>query len=217
MLNLIFQEFLPAIKTILLYSLIPIIWWFFSDRDKNFFKWVGLKSIGKNIKEIIIWTISFFVITVISQIFIMPNILPEGITAAQQYAGLGLSAFVPALFFGLTTGIGEELFFRGFLGKKLCRRYGFSKGNLIQALLFGLIHGIGFPIMIVLFNLSDKINISNFRILTIGISATILGGFGGWILGYVTEKSANGSIIPAILIHGGGNFLLTMAEAFNLI
>ena len=36
-------------------------------------------------------------ISITSQLFIVPNILSGGITTAQQYIGLGLSAFIPAI------------------------------------------------------------------------------------------------------------------------
>ena len=214
--NLI-EELIPAVRTIAIYLSITIAWWYLTGRKKKFLKWIGLKKMPGNYNKILLWTAVFFGISIISQLFIVPNILPEGITIAQQYAGIGLSALIPALFFGITTGFGEELFFRGLIGKRFCNRYGFKKGNIIQALFFGLWHGIGFPIMIIFFTVSEQANISYLRIFIIFISSTILGALGGWILGYVTEKTAKGSIIPAILIHGGGNFLLAMAEAFNLI
>jgi len=47
----------------------------------------------------------------------------------------------------------------------------------------------------------------------IGVAALLLAGLGGWILGYLTERGAGGSIIPAILVHGFLNFVLVMEEA----
>ena len=39
-------------------------------------------------------------------------------------------------------------------------------------------------------------------------------GTGAFLLGWLNEKIFNGSIIPSILLHGGGNFLASMLIAF---
>ena len=39
-------------------------------------------------------------------------------------------------------------------------------------------------------------------------------GTGALLLGWLNEKIFNGSIIPSILLHGGGNFLASMLIAF---
>ncbi|NSW89541.1 MAG: CPBP family intramembrane metalloprotease [Firmicutes bacterium] len=44
----------------------------------------------------------------------------------------------------LQTGFSEELFFRVFLTKRLIHKFGFQVGNIVQGLLFGLMHGIMF-------------------------------------------------------------------------
>lgn len=102
----------------------------------------------------------------------------------------------------INTGLSEEIFFRGFLGKRLCSKFGFTTGNLIQGLLFGLLHGAMLFIVI-----------TPFKALII----TIITGFGGWLLGYIAEKASGGSIIPSWLIHGIGNLILSMLQAFSII
>ena len=37
---------------------------------------------------------------------------------------------------------------------------------------------------------------------------------GGWLLGYLDEKLSKGSIIPSILLHGFGNFIMVLSTAF---
>ena len=98
--------------------------------------------------------------------------------------------FIAAVF---KTSFTEELFFRGFLAKRLIAWLGFGVGNFIQALIFGIIHvliflymnaGIGFLIFMFL-----------------------LSGLAGWLTAYINEKMANGSIIPGWIAHGLGNVL----------
>ena len=195
------------------WALIPLIWWFFSARQKKFFSWIGFKKVSGDWKKISALGIIFFTATVISQIFITPKLLPEGVTTAETYAGMGFNAIIPALAFGIGTGVGEEIFWRGFLSKRLIARIGFSQGNFIQSFLFGFIHGAGFVAICLLL----EIDISLLRLILIFLSATFIAGFGGWLLGYLTEKASGGSILPAIIVHGVGNFSLAMAEAFYML
>jgi hypothetical protein len=53
-------------------------------------------------------------------------ILPSGIITAETYTGMGLLAMLPALSFALCTGPGEEIFWSGFLGKRLAVMFGFT-------------------------------------------------------------------------------------------
>ena len=41
---MLIHQILNAIIQVLLFSIIPLIWWFFTARKKeNFFKWLGIK------------------------------------------------------------------------------------------------------------------------------------------------------------------------------
>ncbi len=208
---------LEAIKDILmhllLWSIIPFLWWLIKYRQVNILSWIGLHKVQGKTGNILIWGAIFFALTVISQVFITPKLLPPGITVAETYQGLGTAALIPALAFGLYTGLGEEIFWRGFLGKRLMARLGFWGGNIIHALIFGLLHGVGFSLAII----QAPVEVQLLKILAVGLFATTLTGFSGGMLGYVTEKKAGGSIIPAILIHALGNTLLSLAQAFNIL
>lgn len=43
----------------------------------------------------------------------------------------------------------------------------------------------------------------------------IFTGMGALLLGLLNEKIFNGSIIPSILLHGTGNFIVSMLVAFE--
>lgn len=90
------------------------------------------------------------------------------------------------LFHGLRTGIGEEILFRGLIAKKLILRLGFAKGNILQAVLFGLIH---FPTMGGTATTADRV--------ALVFTASLL----GYAYGYVMHKKCEGSIVPAIVAH----------------
>lgn len=193
-----------SISQIVFFSFIPIIWWLLTARKKeNFFLWIGLKKVDGDYKKIFTCIFIFVFSCIISQVFLVPNLLPDNVTIQSSYAGKGSSVLIPILLFSMiNTGLSEEIFFRGFLGKRLCSKFGFTTGNLIQGLLFGLLHGAMLFIVITPFE---------------ALIITIITGFGGWLLGYTAEKASGGSIIPSWLIHGIGNLILSMLQAFSII
>ena len=68
-------------------------------------------------------------------------------TATSEFEGLGISALLPAFVYAVFhTSLPEELLFRGFLLKRLSHPFGFRAANIIQGLLFGLLHGAMFLI-----------------------------------------------------------------------
>ena len=97
------------------------------------------------------------------------------------------------------TGLSEELFFRGFLGKRFISKFGFNKGNFIQAFLFGLIHGVLF---------------FNYVGIIYGLLITFITGWIGWIMGYINEKESAGSIFPSWGIHSVMNIVSTISVLF---
>lgn len=38
---------------------------------------------------------------------------------------------------------------------------------------------------------------------------------GGFLLGYLAEKSFQGSILPGAFLHGLGNFIINLIQAFS--
>lgn len=67
--------------------------------------------------------------------------LPRLTGAQESYAALSQMAWPLVLFVGaVLPAVGEELFFRGLLGRGLTARYGVIVGVIITSILFGLIH-----------------------------------------------------------------------------
>lgn len=96
-------------------------------------------------------------------------------SALARATPLGLALAI--LTIGLMAGLGEELFFRGYLQTRLSARWGGLAGVLIAAALFGLVH-------------MDPVH-SSFAFLF------------GIYLGWVTERSM--SILPAMAVHIANN------------
>ena len=116
--------------------------------------------------------------TVPSEVLQDPNI------NVSAYAGwtLSVTSFLLAwLREAIYVALGEEIFFRGFLGGWLVRRLGFAIGNTVQALVFLLPHLL---LLLVSLNL--------WPIIAVQMVA-------GWLLGWLRYRSD--SILPGWLAH----------------
>jgi membrane protease YdiL (CAAX protease family) len=89
------------------------------------------------------------------------------------------------------TALGEEIFFRGFLGGWLVRRLGFAIGNAVQALVFLLPH-----LLLLL------VSRSLWPIIIVQLIA-------GWLLGWLRYRS--NSILPGWFAHSLANAIGALA------
>ncbi|WP_283591778.1 CPBP family intramembrane glutamic endopeptidase [Clostridium butanoliproducens] len=143
----IFNLLISAIIQIMLFLTLPFIWWLTRDKNKiSFIKYLGVKKpIVKNKRNYIITFLFTIFILSFLPFIIVPLFIDSSNMATSQFKGKGISALFPALIYAfLQIGLSEELFFRGFLTKRFVKKFGFNIGNSIQALLFGLMHGIMF-------------------------------------------------------------------------
>lgn len=198
MFGMFVNEFIGALVQLLLFSLIPFIFWLIFGRKKeNFFKWIGLKKIKHQGKP---W-VTLCAIVAATGLYIGITIavlgfLPEGVTTAgSDFAGKGFIAFPAVLAYGfIRTGLSEEVVFRGFLLKRFAEKFGFVAGNTIQAVLFGLMHGVPFGLAT--------------HNIPVAIVMTLLPGAFGWFQGWMNEKRCGGSIVPSWLLHGTINVIV---------
>lgn len=192
MMELLANETGGAFLQLILFALLPFVWWLCTKVDKeNFITWLGLKKpkANKNIFFILAVTVGATLLYGISMMNII-RLLPPGITNAGSYfVGKGREALPAVLIYGIIrTGLSEEILFRGFLLKRVANKYGFIAGNTVQALIFGLLHGIPFGMI-------------TGSLLTL-LLCTFLPGLFGWFEGWLNEKYFNGSIIPSWFLHG---------------
>lgn len=183
--------------------MIPFLWWLLTVRKKeSFFNWIGLKkplmkgSMVRNIALILVVSVGY----ILSMSIIMETLMNNIDMATNQFNKQGLAALPSILFFAvIQTGLSEEIFFRGFLGKRLINKFGFLIGNSIQAITFGLLHGLPFGF------------VTNNVLITILL--TLIPGAFGWFQGWINEKYYSGSIIPSWTIHAVMNILSSLSVA----
>lgn len=200
-----------TIVNLIVFSLLPIIWWFFRHRkEEGFFRWIGFFKPQLKSKW---WVLLVFAIlyyffynfdfTQFVSSATLEYIESSTAVSANVFAGMGAAAILPAFIENfIANGVAEEILYRGFLCKRLISKIGLVKGVVLQAVLFGLMHNM----LYILAGLDVGLW---YHTLTF-----IFTGTGALLLGWLNEKIFNGSIIPSILLHGAGNFIASMLVAF---
>ncbi|MFR0581426.1 lysostaphin resistance A-like protein [Limosilactobacillus mucosae] len=201
---LLINKLLSAGFELLTFSLVPACWWLITARKQiSFAQWIGLKAIPKkNRTKVWGWASVTSLGLLLLSIVLLKNV-GTAHTAVSDFANQGWRVLPAVLVYAvLGTSLPEELLFRGFLLKRLATRFGFAIGNLIQALLFGLLHSV---ILINQLGLLSALGIGWFTLLI------------AWLMGFINEKSATGSIYPSWLIHALANFLTGLSAALGLL
>ncbi|SEA22594.1 CAAX protease self-immunity [Lachnospiraceae bacterium NK3A20] len=202
--NLTIQKLISSGVEIVLFSMIPFLWWLITAKKKqSFFAWIGLKPIGTaRRRSVLLWMLALTVLFLLLSTFILYSVRNVPM-AASEFSGLGISALPAILIYAvLNTSLPEEILFRGFLLKRLTPILGFHAGNLTQSLLFGIAHGamfwravgIGRTVFIIIFTTSVA-----------------------WCIGYIDERKADGSILPGWCIHAISNLLSGLGTAFAML
>ncbi|MDM5247833.1 MULTISPECIES: CPBP family intramembrane glutamic endopeptidase [unclassified Lysinibacillus] len=202
---MVMESAISAIIQVILFSVIPFIWWFFSGKkEQSFLAWLGIKKpVIESKGNYFVWFLVIIVLLVVPLATITYFYLDSSILASNRFIGLGFSALVPALFYAIVqTGLSEELFFRGFLMKRFMHRFGFQIGNIMQSLLFGTIHGW------MLFSFIP------FGGVVLVVMAT---GFAGYLMGWINERKSNGSILTSWSVHGIANLFASVMAMFNML
>lgn len=209
--ELIISSVLTAIINLIVFSLIPLVWWLCRYRKKEgFFKWIGIYKPQLKCQWwllLIFAVLYYFFYNFDFSQFVDANTLDyienSSSVSVNAFAGIGIAAIFPALIENfIANGVAEEILYRGFLSKRFCNKFGDVQGILLQAILFGLMHNA----IYLLAGLSVGIW---YHTLTFVFTST-----GALLLGWLNEKLFNGSIIPSIILHGAGNFITTMLIAF---
>lgn len=202
--TLFMSKLTNGILELLVVSFITFITWLIWSRKKvGFFDWIGLKKVQTQQKRQLLLTILG-----ISLLFLLFSIIvfawfDSSKTATAAFSGKGIGAFPAILAYAiLGTALPEEIFFRGFLLKRLQGKLGFLGANLVQSLLFGLIHALTF------IQQTDVL-----KAMVIFAYTSLI----AFLLGAINEKKANGSILPSFFIHTLVNTTTGLLVAFSLI
>ena len=199
------QQMTNALIQIVLFMLLPFIWWFVTARRKSsFLDWIGfkpLKDTGNH--KMWLWIFLGLLSFTIFSYLVLYTIVKDLKTATSSFSGLGFQALPAVLIYSLfQTSLPEELLFRGFLLKRFSVCLPFGVANTIQAALFGLLHGL----MIIT-------EVSWLQTLLIILCTGVIAAY----LGFVNEKKSGGSILASWIMHALANVVTGMLSAFLLI
>ena len=201
--TLFMSKLMNGILETLIVSFIPFITWLIWSRKKTgFFDWIGLQPVQTQQKGRLVLTIFGFILLSLL-LFVVSSWFDFGKTANAEFSGKGIGALPAILAVAfLGTAFPEEIFFRGFLLKRLQGKLGFLGANLVQSLLFGLIHALMFIQLI-----------GYLKAMAIFAFISLI----AFVLGAINEQQANGSILPSVLIHTLLNIISGLLFAFSLI
>lgn len=200
--NLVISKLISSIVQIILFTLVPFIWWLITAKKKcSFANWIGFKKISEKGNKSILWIIGTSIASLLISVLLL-YLLRNIETATSDFDELGASAIPAILIYAIfNTALPEEILFRGFLLKRIANRFGFVIGNTVQAVVFGMMHGM-------------------FFFSVVGITKTVLiilfTGMIAWFMGYINEKKAAGSLLPSWCIHAISNIFSGLCSAFAL-
>lgn len=198
---------ISALLQVLVFTAIPFFVYLIGyRRARGFFNYIGLYKPERRTMLYATLLAVAFVLPVLLLLFFSPSIR-EVVTAPNTVIGrlrsYGFSSVTVALlaFKALAqTSLSEEILFRGFVAKRLISWLGFTGGNLLQALLFGLVHLLLF--------------VGQEFSFPIAAGIVLFSGLGGWTSGYLNERVGNGSILPSWWMHGITNAITYGVLAF---
>jgi uncharacterized protein len=202
------NQAISALLQIIVFTAIPFLFFIFNkDKTVSFSRYIGFyKPTGRSIAYVLLIAVIFLAAGVGLALF-DPGIRemlfsPNSVTGKLRQMGPGTNTILILLIIALfKTSLSEEILFRGFIARRLIVRLGFPVGNILQSVIFGLVH-------LILFRAMTSATVIP---LVIIFSFSTLAG---WCIGLVKEKYANGSIIPGWIAHGLGNTISYYIIAF---
>ncbi|MDH5104630.1 CPBP family intramembrane metalloprotease [Lentilactobacillus diolivorans] len=201
--TLLFSSLLSSIIQLGLFILIPFIWWWIWYRKNKFWGWIGIKKVIPVKLSLSLVSLVALMLFCSTGYFVFQTLPSSSVLASTKFTNFNFPTVISIILYAFfQTGLAEEILFRGFLAKRLISRLGFVIGNIIQSLLFGALHVVFFaPIATI----------------SVVIIVFIFTSVIGFLLCYIDERLANGSIIPSWLIHGFSNVFSTTLVILNLI
>lgn len=204
----ILNEFISTVLQVFVFTLIPFIFFLFrKDKSVTFLRYIGFYRPSSTSMMYAVVTSIIFLVSAIGVVYVDEGVRqivfnPPSITGKLRMMELGIVSVITLLVISLLkTSLSEEIFFRGFIGKRLIYLLGFSRGNLLQAVIFGALHLLLFM---------HLVKPSFFALAFITVFSTLA----GWVIGFIKEKYGAGSIIPGWIAHALGNTLSYFIIAF---
>ncbi|MEI9919831.1 MAG: CPBP family intramembrane glutamic endopeptidase [Bacteroidota bacterium] len=206
----VLNEIISAVLQVGILTLVPFI--FFLFRKNKAIGFSGYIGLTKPTQKSVVYAIAgslLFICSTVGIIFIDADVKqmvtsPPSVTGNLRSMGITPVSIIVWLITALfRTSLSEEIFFRGFIGKRLIGLSGFKTGNAIQSIVFGMVH------LLLFLRLPHS---TAGAVIFIFIMSTI----GGWMTGYINERSGGGSILPGWIAHGLANCLSYFVIAFLL-
>jgi len=208
---MILQEIINSVVQLTAVLIVcALVWVIFGRKTSGFRAYLGLTmptaaSMGAALLVFLVWTAAT------ALILLFPDFLEAArgentVAGRLRQEGFSPSLLVVILFAAvIKTGLAEEIFFRGLIGKRLINMTGFWVGNTVQAALFGAVHLLIFAVP---GGPAPEPALIAFVVLVPGTA--------GWLMGWTNERLGNGSIAPGWLIHALGNLSSYILLAFVL-
>ena len=196
---MLLTEIVSSVLQLFVFTLIPLIVYLIRKKTfKGFFHYTGLHG---TTAIAIYWSMVVAVLFLIAGIglsFISEEIGdmmhdPNSVTGKFKALGFSTTTLIMVLLIAwIKTSLAEEIFFRGFVAKGLMDWLGYSTGNILQSLIFGLVH-IG-----LFWAITQSGSLALAFIFVFSTAA-------GYMIGWVKVKMGEGSIVPGWIAHGLGN------------
>ena len=173
------------------------VWYILTQkRVKGFFKWLGIRTAAAPpLNAMFCILVGFLAALFLPYMWLYRsgNLNYQGFTVdAFRQTGWSIETAAVILIWAIVqTSLSEEILFRGFLCKRLCHKLGEKTGNVVQALIFGMVHITALP---------DK------NIPALCVIVLLTGGI-GYALGWLSLQKAQGSILYGWAIHAAVNIL----------
>lgn len=201
------SEAISAVLQILVFTLIPFAVYLYQKRSpKGFFNYIGLKKSNRKANLLALLVCLFISVPVLAMTLSSPAFKeimtdPASVTGTIRQLGFSANAVVIVIIAAVfKTSLAEEIFFRGFIAKRLINVTSYQTGNILQAVIFGIIHAALFM------NITTNI----YFLATIFFFPAVA----AYLIVYLNEKVADGSIIPGWIAHGLGNLLAYSVVGF---
>jgi membrane protease YdiL (CAAX protease family) len=200
------NEIISALLQVILFAFIPFVVYLIKyKKAKGFWNYIGLKKSTTRANLLALLLVAFaaplFWLTLTNPAFQEIMTDPSSVSGKIRQMGVGIEAIGVILIAAIIkTALAEEIFFRGFVAKRLIAITNFQTGNILQAVIFGAIHTLLF--------LSVTGNIFFLSVIF------IFPAVGAYFKTYLNEKLAEGSIIPGWITHATSNVLSYSIVAF---
>ena len=191
------NQLLSAVLQVIVLTAVPFLWYLAANRRAaGFFRWVGFHRAGRfPVKCVLGIFAGFLAVTALPYLWLYHtgSLTYSGFTvdAYRAYGWSPLTIGTILVWAVVQTSLSEEIFFRGFLAKRLASVLGMRPGCAVQGLLFGLIHlpavwGRG---------------------LLPAVTVAGLTGGVGFALAWLSQAKAEGSILYGWMIHAAVNII----------